>query len=125
MLERVFLPFNRRYKSNTEILDFLYYIIVSLGAPRGHHILYYMYFKEIYARVVKQHISLAGILGMHRGVYRNVINGSLSKQKDHGYSYSKTNFSSFINSKELGFDPFKLFKTNYKLKDCLYIRSKK
>lgn len=81
MLKHVFLTFNRRYKYNAEILDFLYSIMVSLGAPRGHHILYYMYFKEIYARVVKQHISLAGILGMNRGVYRNVINGSLSKKK--------------------------------------------
>ena len=82
MLERVFLPSSKKYKTNAQILE------------------------------------------LHQGVYNNVISGSLSRQRYHATSYSKSNFSFFYNRKRLGFNLFLLFKDKYRPVDCLSVDHK-
>jgi hypothetical protein len=67
-LERVFMPWNKKYNDDRKLFKFLNDVMPSLGTPMTHLILYYFFFRKVmYARtkldmslgeIVKRHIAL-------------------------------------------------------------------
>lgn len=47
VLERVFMPWNKIYNTDTKVLKFLRDVMPSLGKPMSHHLLYYDYLSSI------------------------------------------------------------------------------
>lgn len=47
VLERVFMPWNKIYSSNLEMLEFLNEVLPSLASPRSHLILFYIFYVHL------------------------------------------------------------------------------
>ncbi len=97
MLERVFLPWNKNYCSNSSILEFLNDLIPSLGAPRSYHIIFYEFYSSIFFNVTGRHKAISEVYLEHLKVYQKLMNGSrFYRKKDVGefinFKYIKNNF---------------------------------
>jgi hypothetical protein len=47
VLERVFMPWNKRYNTDKKVRKFLLDVMPSLGKPMSHHLLYYDYLSGV------------------------------------------------------------------------------
>lgn len=77
MLERVFLPWNKRYDSDLKILSFLQDLIPSLGAPRSFHVMFYYFYLEIFKRATGLHKTIREVYELHDGIYKKVMSGEI------------------------------------------------
>lgn len=116
LYERVLMPWNKVYKNNYEIYEFLRDLIPSLAAPAGNCIPFYYIYKKIIKIVSKTDISIADIYKYHKDMYENIM---LRKS---GVFYKEKSFSVMSNSiseKDKFNDSF-LFKT-FGLSPCKLI----
>jgi hypothetical protein len=101
VLERVFLPWNKRYKTDIDILKFLNDLMPTLGHPGTHLYHYYNFYCFMYRRVFKYDISLAEVVTRQTDFFEKVIEGKISHKcntwKD---SYISKDFTN-INTKKL------------------------
>lgn len=74
MLERTFMPWNRNYQSDLDLLKFLEDVMPSLGQPRSHLLLYYMFYAYIYTKIFQTDKSTADVISYHVAIYNNMMN---------------------------------------------------
>jgi len=72
-LERAFMPWNKSYSSDSDVLDFLNDVMPSLGQPRTHLIMYYLYYKYIFEKVFKRKKNLSEIISYHKVIYDSMM----------------------------------------------------
>lgn len=72
-LERVFMPWNRAYRSDFELIDFLYAVMPSLGSPGSHLLLYYAFLSRILKLVTKVSITYAELYKMHDRLFEKMM----------------------------------------------------
>jgi hypothetical protein len=84
LLERTFLPWNKRYKSNELVLKFLNDLLPSLGAPRTFHLPFYCFYSSIFNKVVqrKSKMEIQNVFTLHEGIYRRVLRGEKFYKED-------------------------------------------
>lgn len=87
ILERTFLPWNKKYNDYFKIFKFLNDLLPSLGSPRSFHLPYYYFYMEIYSKVYKRKISLEEIFIQHSQIYRRVMSGDLTIIKEEQVLY--------------------------------------
>jgi predicted small metal-binding protein len=99
LLERTFIPWNKKYSNNYEVFKFLIDLLPSLAAPRSHFILFYQFLADFRTRFLKIETTKAEIFEMHSSIYRRVMKGEVLL-KDHitESSYSCYNFDLKISS---------------------------
>jgi hypothetical protein len=77
MLERVLMPWNRGYKTDIELFQFLCDVMPSLGAPMSHLYIYYRFYQHMYRIVTGSHIRMSEIIAKHKA-----INDKMNLSKD-------------------------------------------
>lgn len=82
ILERTFLPWNKRYNNYFKIYNFLRDLLPSLGSPRSFHLPFYYFYIDIYFKVFNRKISLKEILFEHSQIHSRVMSGDLFIIKD-------------------------------------------
>lgn len=118
ILERVFIPWNKKYRNDYEILKFLFDVIPSLASPRSSVMLFYLFFSKMYLRVTGREYSISSIVNLHRGIYNGVMSGAISLSKDDDVNYS-IGFL-FDKTKPLPSNEINnVFKTEYSIKERL------
>lgn len=75
LLERVFIPWSKKYDSNFKILQHLFDLLPSLAAPRSHCLLFYEFFKKMYKLVTKRSILIEEVYVLHLASYNAVMRG--------------------------------------------------
>lgn len=83
ILERVFMPWNKRYKNDIEILNFLFDVLPSLAAPRSTLFLFYKFFSEMYSKITRTHCPISKVFKLHEGIYNGVMSGRIEINKDY------------------------------------------
>lgn len=118
ILERVFIPWNKKYKSDTEVLKFLFDLIPSLASPRSTVMLFYMFFCRMFSKVTGRKYSISSIIELHKGIYDGVMSGKISLSKEDNMSLALgLEFDGTIPlpSNEIN----KVFKTEYNVDETL------
>lgn len=82
ILERVFLPWNKKYNSNFKIFNFLHDLIPCLGSPRSCHLPFYYFYSSVLGKVTNSKISPSEILKLHKTLYQKIISGERYYLKD-------------------------------------------
>lgn len=84
LLERTFLPWNKRYKSDFLILKFLNDLLPSLGAPRTFHLPFYNFYCSIFNKTVqrKERMKVQDVYTLHDGIYTRVLKGFKFQKED-------------------------------------------
>lgn len=77
ILERVFVPWNKNYKNDFDIMNFLYDLIPSLGAPRSSCLLFYYFFRDVYFKCTNVRMSIADVYSLHLSKYVSVMRSSI------------------------------------------------
>ena len=80
VIERVFTPYNKRYKNNFELLTFLDEFLPSLAAPRSHLLLFYKFYSELFSIVTKREYTIADAYKEHLIVYNKVISRKINNR---------------------------------------------
>jgi hypothetical protein len=75
LLERVFLPWNRRYKNFSQVYNFLLDIIPSLAAPRSHFLIFYELCSYVKRRYLKINSPPSYFFNLHKTMYDKVMIG--------------------------------------------------
>jgi len=73
ILERVLSPWNKRYVSSFQVLDFLDNILPSLAAPSSGCFLFYYYYCYVYFRCFKKKLPIKKIIRRHHFVYDKMV----------------------------------------------------
>lgn len=113
LLERVFIPSTREYKNDGEILSFLFDVMPSLAAPRSHLYLFYLFFSEMYNRVVGTIITVGDVYGLHSSMYSKVIKKEILPYKPTGSTECLTFSRGLIEGRPLSIDLNNYFVQNY------------
>jgi hypothetical protein len=120
IIERMLFPWSKKYTTNSEILKFLHDLIPSLGAPRTSCILFYKLYAHMYEQVTYNKISLERVYTIHNHFYTKVLKYGLPvKDKERGVSSSISKYC--VRDFTSSFKIFKIFRTIYRTKDCLYL----
>lgn len=82
LLERTFMPWNKRYNNNNKVLSFLDDLIPSLGSPRTFHLIFYHFYCDIFKKVTKRSTSIGDVYNKHLYVYRKVLSGRKYYRED-------------------------------------------
>lgn len=82
VLERVFLPWNKRYKTDADILKFLIDLMPTLGHPGTHLFHYYNFYCYMYRRVFSEEITLGDVITRQTDLFNKVINDKIPLWKD-------------------------------------------
>lgn len=82
LLERTFLPWNKKYDSNFKIFTFLQDLIPSLGSPRSFHIPFYAFYISIAEKVMRRKVHISEIFNLHKDIYVKVMSGKRYYKKD-------------------------------------------
>lgn len=83
LLERIFLPWNKKYDSNAKILTFLTDLIPGLGAPRSSHLIFYYFYVSMYFKVTKTVMKVSEVLDMHKSINDRIFrSGKFFRKKD-------------------------------------------
>jgi len=77
LIERVFAPWNKKYRNCTQLYKFLIDIMPSLGAPRSNFLIYYEICSYVKYRLLQIHSPPSYFFAMHKSVYDKVMNRSL------------------------------------------------
>jgi hypothetical protein len=85
--ERMLLPWNKRYNSNAEILLFLQDLLPSIGAPRTHLLMFYLYYAYIHFSTFNEKISITDVYLRHNYYYEKVVNKTLKIKTDNSEFY--------------------------------------
>jgi hypothetical protein len=89
MLERVLMPWNKKYDSDIEMFKFLKDVMPSLGEPMSHLYIYYKFYQHMYNAVTGNNIPMSHILRKHKK-----LNAKMTLSKDvkllHKYKVIKT-----------------------------------
>jgi hypothetical protein len=93
LLERVFLPWNKKYNSNFKIYNFLKDLIPSLGAPRSFHFPFYHFYRDIFRKVFDREIEIVDIFKEHKYYYNKILQGERYYKKDEIIFYKIFPFS--------------------------------
>lgn len=108
LLERVFLPWNKKYNSNTKILNFLMDLIPGLGAPRSSHLIFYDFYILMYYKVTGTKIKRSDIFSIHKD-----INSRIMQKGRFFFKEDNREFSSLANityeDKSKGFSSYRNF----------------
>jgi hypothetical protein len=72
ILERVFSPWNKKYISNFEVLDFLDNVIPSLGYPTTSCFLVYYFYIYVYFRATGKIISVNQLILKHTSIFHKM-----------------------------------------------------
>lgn len=75
LLERTFMPWNKKYDSNFKIVKFLDDLIPSLGSPRTFHLPFYAFYCHMYERVTGVNYKYKDIFLKHKNIYRKILSG--------------------------------------------------
>jgi hypothetical protein len=73
LVERVLSPWNKKYKSNFEIIKFLDNVLPSLAHPTGACYIFYFYYKYVYYRMTKEEIDVNSLVERHYRLYRKMM----------------------------------------------------
>lgn len=124
LLERVFMPWSRKYKNNYEILIYLEDLMPSLCSPRSNMFLFYKFYQIMYFYVTKNMIPIEEVYQRHLSKYKKVMSGQyLFKFNTESFSTPIYNYFSLrvsISTENI----FKVFKTKYEIKSSLCFPSK-
>jgi hypothetical protein len=83
MLERVFMPWNKIYTTDTEILKFLDDLMPGMGCPAAHLSLYYLFYQKIANRVFcRRKYEFKDIVKIHINIY-NKLSRKFVEEEDH------------------------------------------
>lgn len=96
LLERTFIPWNKKYDSNFKIYNFLVDLIPSLGSPRSFHLPFYYFYIEIASRVFERDVGIKEIFYLHLNIYNKVMAGERFYKKDQQVFFK--NFSVNLNA---------------------------
>lgn len=107
LLERTFMPWNKKYNSNYKIIQFLNDLIPSLGSPRTIHFPFYAFYCSMYERVTKRKMNVSEIFSIHKSVYNKILSGKRYYKKDN-LIYFK-NFSLIPSASTSSAKYFKMF----------------
>jgi hypothetical protein len=75
LLERVFIPWNKDYRTNSAIIEFLYCLLPSLGSPRSFHIPYYMFYSSMFFKLTDRIKPVSEIFELHKMFYKRTMSG--------------------------------------------------
>lgn len=79
LLERAFMPWNKKYKTDADLLKFLWDIMPSTAYPMSHHYLYYIFLQYMHKSVTGRFLKLSKIYKIHLNLYKR-----MQKNKDVG-----------------------------------------
>lgn len=121
ILERVFIPWNQKYRSDAEVLKFLFDLIPSLASPRSTVMLFYLFFCRMFTKVTGRTYSISKIINLHKGIYDGVMSGVISLSKNEYFNESIGLL--FDETKPLPSTEInKVFKTEYNIKERLPLK---
>lgn len=108
LLARVFVPQNKVYNDDYKVVKFLMDLLPSLGAPRSHLILFYIFFCQMMSKVSKRHTSIEDVYKLHEYFYDVVMSGDFVLASDYASKHiSKSkNFISKFGIKSSAFTYF-------------------
>jgi hypothetical protein len=122
LLERSFLPWNKKYNNFSEIFNFLLDIIPSLAAPRSHFLIFYELCSYVKKRYLKINSPPSYFYNLHKNIYDKVMRGELlltsRNRKEHAcYSIIECNVvtEGYAELNKFFFDK-KLYKVSFNLK---------
>jgi hypothetical protein len=78
ILERVFMPWNKSYNTDNQVLKFLVDVMPSLGTPMSHHLLYYEYYMYIHFKIFGYSPTLNYMVSWHQRVFDKMMSRKLS-----------------------------------------------
>jgi hypothetical protein len=122
MLERMLIPWNKKYKNDYELYKFLYDLIPGLGAPRSYHLIFYELYSKIHFNLFKREMKRKDVYNLHKIIYSKVIEGSMHYQKDDKESVMSFYLFKKLNSK-LGQDFKKFIKIKGKSNKIIKIKN--
>lgn len=97
-VERMLIPFNKKYNNNTEILAFLRCILPSLGTPATSLLPFYLYYAFVNNLVRKENdrqYTVRDVILLHVNIFDKLI-----KHPQMMKAYYKWKSKGFINSKD-------------------------
>ena len=74
ILERTLSPLNKRYNINSEVLEFLDKLLLSLGHPSSSCYIFYYFYQYVYFRSTGKMIKLRDLLINHSKVFYKMSN---------------------------------------------------
>jgi len=82
MLERVFMPWNKRYRTGVSMVKFLQDLMPSLGTPATHLLPYYKYYCIITNKYLKTKYKVEDVIKRHILVHTKMMNKREFPMKD-------------------------------------------
>jgi hypothetical protein len=78
VFERVFMPWNKSYNTETTFLKFLYDVMPSLGTPMSHHLLYYDLLQYSIYKVSSVKVSYQYLFEVHNFAFEQMMSRKLA-----------------------------------------------
>jgi hypothetical protein len=69
VLERTLSPWNRKYKSNAEVIEFLDNLLPSLAHPSSSCFIFYYFYQYVFFRSTGKYLSVFSLIRTHKKVY--------------------------------------------------------
>lgn len=77
IMERILSPWNRKYKTNFEVIKFLDNVLPSLGFPSGGCYIFYFFYKYLYFRLTGEIYSTSSLVKRHYRLYKKMISSEM------------------------------------------------